>query len=157
MANKNLQHTFFILALGVVLLFACGIIRDAVFTNLNKEFAAPGMKVVQAQPFSNNNTTILKWGLTLLFSVLYALITSACIFVLHKKKNFVLLTILVFFSLFTLSLIITGLGYLLGKQEISYRISRDVMGLVQSPFLLMLLVPAFYFSTEKTSKTSSET
>ena len=142
-----------------MLLLVLGFGRDFVFVNLNYQAS----KVYYHQQYEYKIPTLLsfietwsytklyyaKWGLTILFTVVYALITYLFINAIFNSKLFNKLTIFIYLVIIGCAFIAFLLGYFLGDSLKGYTISRQLMGIVQSPLVLMFLLPALYLNKNK--------
>ncbi|MGQ0827218.1 MAG: hypothetical protein ACT4ON_02360 [Bacteroidota bacterium] len=141
-----------------------GYYRDFIFKNINALLKAWDYDLTYSLPSSlfflenwNYNTlTYLKWALTFLFSIIYFLITLATIHLLFKNKKYNIITFFVYVVLLIVSgsFIVSGMIFP-NASEITYEFARYLMGMAQSPIILMILFPAFKLS-EKTGTISSK-
>jgi len=146
---------YFFLSLLVIILIITGFFRDYVFIGINsfiKYFYYPdatnqlpkGFSIIKESSYTQ--LISLKWILTILFTLWYLLLVLGCIKLIFKEKKFLHWTIYVYSSIFILSFLFY-FGFSIAHQpELGYRISRVFMGFLQSPFVLMLLIPAFKIS-----------
>lgn len=136
----------------VLLIIALSFFRESIFININahmwylfyendKTHLASYLKFLK--PFSYKEIYWFKWGLTIFFSILFLFFSNIIVFLVFKEKKFIHWTI---FSYLVL-ILVAGMAYLTGvlfnSLEQGYLISRFFMGMVQSPFLLIFLIPAF--------------
>ena len=128
---------------AILITYALGIFRDFVFTNINKQIAIRSLTSSSGSGLSVPQMVQQKWVLTLAFSIAYLCISLGVIHLIYREKKYTFLTGVAYCAIFVTSLTIAFLGYFFGKPGELYRLSRDIMGLVQSPFLLMLLIPSF--------------
>ena len=84
-----------------------------------------------------------KWILTVLFSLAYFIISLKCIKIFFKEKKYLQWTLIVYLFVGVTAFLFYLYGLLFKDMETGYRFSRIMMGLVQSPFVLMVLIPAF--------------
>ena len=141
--TKSGKMKYIKLTFGVIILFSVGFLRDFVFIKLNNKLGTP----MGTLPFSlyafDNPYYILKWVLTQAFCDVYLLIACFIIYTIYKNKKYVKITIAFYVSFMAISLISLGIGHLLNNDAMGYRFARDLMGLVQSPALVMIMIPAF--------------
>ena len=127
----------------VIILFSVGFIRDFIFISINDRLGTP----IGTLPFSlyafDNPYYILKWVLTQAFCDVYLIIACFIIYVIYKNKKYIKITVAFYVSFMVVSLISLGIGHLFKNDAMGYRFARDLMGLVQSPALVMIMVPAF--------------
>jgi len=114
-------------------LIGLGYIREMVFVPLNE--------MIDAGAFDG---LWLKWVLTLAFSGLYlALAISLVDTLFGRHRRPVLFFYLGFIFMAGL---IYGAGVILGETAVAYTMARGLMGMVQSPILIMILIPAFFLA-----------
>ena len=149
--NKKIKYIY--LGIFIILLVGLGFFRDFLFVNINYYLQElyyknggdynlpPSLKFINH--FSYIQLYYGKWILTGLFSSAYFIISLKCIQILFKEKKYLQWTLFAYlFVGFTASLFYLY-GLLFNDIAIGYRFSRIMMGLVQSPFVLMILIPAF--------------
>ena len=124
-----------------LLVYATGILRDTLFVGINQSLGVSGPGHA-AHLFSGQRLIVLKWFLTLFFSLLYFGYCMLLIRLLFPAKVLYRLCILLYSGLFTVSLFIALVSKISGFTEQGYRISRDIAGLIQSPILIMLFCGA---------------
>ncbi|HVA98036.1 MAG TPA: hypothetical protein VNG53_04000 [Bacteroidia bacterium] len=91
-----------------------------------------------------------KWFFTFLFSSIYLLLTILVTNILFAKKSFLKLCIYVYIALFAVAFVFMGFGYLFHSFNLKgYDLSRSLMHIAQSPFVMMVLIPAFKLSDKK--------
>ena len=143
-----------------IILFS-GFYRDFVFKSINALIQSHELNVGFSMPpslsfFQNIEYTTLikiKWLLTILFSILYLAISIFCIKILFENKKFIRITIIVYIALTAISAIFMTLGYFIpGISHNMYSFSRYLMGMAQSPIILMILIPAFKISEKDSTK-----
>ncbi len=141
-SGKNKKKHVVLLLLFIVL-FSVGFLRDYVFENINRIIGTPkGTTAIGLYRF-DNIYYILKWILTELFSDLYLLDGCLILYLLYREKIFIKITIAVYLFLMLLALLSLYAGHLSGNDIPGYRVARDIMGFVQSPVLVLLMLPAF--------------
>jgi hypothetical protein len=136
-----------------LLLLVLGYWRDHLFVNLNyqayKVAIDPSVEFTLPHDLSwlgNLSYSTLYWlkfPFTLFFSLLYYLIAFITIRRFFPGRRFQRLNSLIYGITFLVSLFIFSIGYFIGRYETFYSISRYIMGFLQSPLLLMLVVIAF--------------
>jgi hypothetical protein len=147
------RHILIVLAAGIII--ALGFIRDSLFKHINYNIyqlenstgKIIGSKFYQ-KVFENISLTELhysKWILTLVFVLIYYTLTTIGIRLVFKTKKYKLLI----FSIFSVIFVISGTCYIIGDLTNNlahgYRFSRLFMGAMQSPFILLLLIPGIKF------------
>jgi hypothetical protein len=150
--NRKRADVLFVLAV-IVCLVSLGFIREHVFVNLNYQSA----KVVYHDDFGYTLPASMTWlegmsyaqlywlkfPLTLLFAILYFAVSWVTVKRFFRGRRFIRWTVLVYALMFLVSLLLFLAGYFIGKYEAFYSVSRYIMGIQQSPLLLMLLALAF--------------
>jgi len=138
-----------------LLYVATGFFREFVFVNVNEQIRvtyykvgdsqlAPSMRFLEGTDYGTLYYS--KWILTLVFTLIFAGLAALIVKLLFAEKKFVRLTLLVYAGVFALGILFFGLGLLLGQQEKLYTIARFLAGLVETPAMLIVLIPAFYLA-----------
>jgi len=151
---------FSILSLIVLLLLVLGYYRDFIFKEINaiiqsKELnasytAAPSIQFMQ--DYATSFLIKLKWTLTLLFSLVYLGIALFTIHLIFRNPKFNRITIITYLVVGFISGIFMLIGYVFtGLSDKMYEFSRYLMGMAQSPIILMILIPAFKLSLQERS------
>ena len=142
-------------------LIALGFLRDFVFVNINyylKYLSGYTTKnhahyfTQFLEPFSYQTIYKGKFILTVAFTLVYLLITQLIIHLLYQNKKFRTYTNLTFSIIFVLALFLYGLSQFCGFPQLGYVLSRRLMGFVQSPIVLMLLIPFYWGITHQKIK-----
>jgi hypothetical protein len=143
---------FALLAFIFVALLALGFYRDFVFKSINALLQAWDHDMDYQMPrslqffedYEYDTIVNMKWILTLLFSLFYLLLAIFTIRILFDSKGFVRITIASYAGIVIISalFILTGL-MMKGSSEKMYEFARYMMGLAQSPIILMILIPVF--------------
>jgi hypothetical protein len=147
---KGIKLVFLILLAGLFL--SLGFLRDFVFLNVNEQsriayyhspdsFLSPSMAFLTA--WSYPQLYYLKWVLTFFFAGLFMVLTLAFVRLLFPARKYLRWTILAYGILLLLAGLFFIGGYLAGQSENGYRIARFLLGMAQSPIVLMVLLPAF--------------
>jgi hypothetical protein len=140
------------IALIIIVLLIIGFYREFVFKNINALIQAIDADMDYEMPSSLNflsgyqyQTLInIKWVLTIVFAALYLIISMITIKVIFDNQKFRKITMMVFLAVTLLSGIFILLGFLIkSRNDNMYEIARFLMGILQSPIILMLLIPAF--------------
>jgi hypothetical protein len=151
---------YLILALIIVLLLVVGYYRDFIFKGINAIMQAAYLGVPYTAPpslaflltYTPAELSTLKWWLTLLFTVVYFAIALFTIHILFHNKRFNQFTIGAYVVVLLLSALFTATGRLLpGVSDKTYEFSRYLMGMAQSPIILMILIPTFKLSLKQDS------
>ena len=141
LANNRVRYVVIVVA--AIALINIGFLRDHIFTNINTLAGHPTGGVNTAKELFTLHHNIVKAALTLLFSILYIGISCLIIYLLYKKRSFVVLTFFLHVLFIVSAPITVGIGYLAGQEGSSYPIARDLVGLAQSPVITMILALAF--------------
>ena len=142
----------------IAALIISGYYRDFIFQNINALLQARDENMDYQLPLSlaflsryeYSTLNNLKWVLTLLFSGLYLIISLFTINVLFHEKKYLYITVISFVSIVFVSLLLIFIGYIYKESsEDMYEFARYLMGMIQSPLLLMILIPAFRLSEKE--------
>lgn len=132
------RKKIFIIALVVATIFF-GFLRDYIFVSINH--------VIETGNDVGGNLSVLKWGLTFLFTLLYFALTCAFLFILFHSKKYIRLAVFVYAVLVAVAFIASAAGYLISSFENIYPYVRTVMGIAQSPIVMMILIAACLIKT----------
>jgi hypothetical protein len=100
-----------------------------------------------------NTVLNLKWFFTLLFAFLFYVISHFAINYQFSNKGFNRITLFVFVGLTVFSAIFIGVGFVSSAlSERMYEFARFLMGLAQSPFVLMVMIPALMLVEKEKQK-----
>lgn len=146
--KKNILIVFFILCY-----FAAGYLRDFVFVNINNQLYAlvhkgykEGGEVSKhflfATALSYKQLYFAKWILTITFSALYWFIGTGLIQMLLEKQAYKKIFSIIYLNLVIIASLFTTAGYIISDNTWTYNISRFLMGIAQSPLVIMILIPA---------------
>ena len=153
MAKLNNFLFYFLLILSLIFF---GYLRDYLFVNINFQLAKLYYKdyiytlpenLSFLQIFSYNQLFYGKWILTIVFMLIYFLITCAFIKKIFTEKKYIKWTAYSFLTILFISFLFYSYGILFHDYDNGYTLSRVFMGMVQSPLVLMILIPAFKLST----------
>lgn len=152
---KNSVKKYLLLLLILCIILFLGYYRDFVFVTINAILQAKDYEAQYTPPaslqfldqFPYGTLMNLKWLLTLLFSIVYLLVALVTLRVLFNKKRYNRITIGVYAVVMLISGMFMLTGYLFqGSSAKMYEFSRYLMGMAQSPVILMILIPAFKLS-----------
>ena len=144
----------------ILLILTLGYYRDFIFKGINailqsKELNAsytPAASLQFLQTYTISQLLKLKWGLTLLFSLIYLGITLFTIHLIFNNPKFNRVTIGTYLVIGLLSGFFMATGFVFtGLSDKMYDFSRYLMGMAQSPIILMILIPAFKLSAQEHS------
>lgn len=154
----KLQKKSVFLLLLIICLLLLGFYRDFVFKNINALIQSHELNIGFSMPshlsvfdnFEYNTLIKIKWILTFAFSAFYLITSIITINILFKNKKYIRITIGVYIALILVSAIFMTLGYFLPTTSKNmYSFSRYLMGMAQSPLVLMILIPAFKISEKE--------
>lgn len=131
----------------IAVVIALGFLRDYIFVSINE-------KTGQGTDDSGN-LFYWKWILTFVFTLLYFVLACLFLYLLFRKKKYIWLTVFTYAGLFAVSFIASAAGFLLSSFENGYPFVRTVMGIAQSPIVLMILIPACFINEAKISDKKS--
>lgn len=125
------------LILLIALVVLMGFVRDSTFISINE-------KTGQGLAAADKGLFILKWVLTFAFSFVYLGLTCLLLHVIFGVKKYLWLAVFVYGALFGMAFLVAAAGYLIASFERVYPFTRTLMGIAQSPIVLMVLIPFFY-------------
>lgn len=134
-----------------ILMVVLGGYREIVFVNINEQMYfndghIEDYRVLESFEWLQNYDTTwlsnLKWYLTLSFSLIFLILGYIALRSLLADKEGARWLILTYLGAVILSGLFFVLGKLIGQQQLGYTLSRVFMGALQSPFILMLMIPA---------------
>lgn len=163
MQNPKIPYlTILYLSILTILIIAMGFFRLFLFENINyhlqflyyhTERSHMSESLNFLRSFTYNELYIIKWMLTMLFSFAYLLITCLVIHIMFRVRKYVILTIYMFAAIIFISFLFYSVGLIINwdlqftdQSKTGYRLARICMGVAQSPFPLMILIPAFILS-----------
>ena len=133
----------FLIALLVAVAIAIGFLRDYVFVSINQ--------IIEHSNDASGKLSVLKWTLTFVFSVLYLILTSTLLYVLFQSAKYIWLAVFTYVLLFAVSFSAAIGGYLISSFQNVYPFVRTVMGIAQSPVVMIILIPACFLNEQKES------
>ncbi len=146
-----------VILLGL-LLIALSFFREFVFLNINEQsrvtyyhttdsHVSPLMSFLEN--FSYPVLYYSKWFLTLFFPLLFMYISCMIVKEVFKNKNYIRWTIFSYAGVVGLSILLFALGWLFNFSEKGYTFARAIIGITESPVILMLLIPVFKIQDSK--------
>jgi len=135
--NKKIVFVVLLVITTVIL----GFLRDHIFVSINH--------LIESGNDANGHFLILKWILTGFCSILYMCITCVFLFLLFNSRKYVRVAIAVYVLIFVVALLIGGFGFATVSFGKVYLLVRALLGIAQSPVILMILIPACYISEKK--------
>lgn len=147
---KSRYLRFLAIVIGIIVIASTGFYREFFFVNINEqmrflwygnEVSMMSEKLSFLSSFDYWTLYYLKWTMTLVFSGVFMLETSAFLKVVYQK--FYWQEVIFIYGLLLIVSAALFKGYaLFDEHESGYLLSRYFMGIAQSPVPLMLLVPA---------------
>lgn len=154
-----------VLFLVIVALLATGFYRDFLFKSINALLQSWDNDMDYIMPFGlsffeemeYDRIVNMKWFLTFVFSMIYLAISMFTIRELFQNKRYTRITIYSYLALLALSSLFILSGKLIeGLSDSSYEIARYLMGIAQSPLVLMILIPGFKLAEKQNSNTGND-
>ena len=140
----------------VALMVYTGFLRDWMSVNINfhlgylyygwDENPASPLVISAAKGYEYITVWRFKWVLTVVTAIVYAAMTATIGYLAFLDRKFIKLTGICFLAVIVVSGIFYVGGYVFGDQNPGYLLARALMDFVQSPFVLMVLIPAFFLS-----------
>ena len=154
---------FRVLILAAIVLLLLGYFRDYIFININFLSGVkyyPGIETDYKLPsqlgflnaFTYEQLYYGKFLVTLLFSAAFLLVSIIVIKKIFADSKYIKWTVYTYISLIVLSGVFYSYGMLFNDFNNGYKLSRVFMGFLQSPFVLMVLVPAFKIAENNNSQ-----
>ena len=154
-----MKRTYLLYLSIVVLFLLLGFLRDFLFVNINYQasiayYNAPNEHYMPTslnfiETWSYKKLYYTKWLLTLVFAVVYSTITFGSIKYFFKQKSYNKITLGIYLLLVVIAFSSYLFGLFFNEYIKGYSIARQIMGLVQSPLVLMILLPAFMLDSKK--------
>ncbi|MGD1847673.1 MAG: hypothetical protein ACFB10_19965 [Salibacteraceae bacterium] len=151
------KHRWPLIVLGIVLI-GLGFLREFVFLNVNYilsykygwEEEKPRTPAILEFLYDYSYYTLYqsKWVLTVLFAAIFVAMTLLAIWMAFRKRKFLWWTLIFFGALLLVAGISFAIGFALKDVELvyyekGYRLSRRILGFIQSPLSVLVLLPAF--------------
>lgn len=157
---KFSKKIIYLILIGCIIV-GLGYYRDFVFKNLNaliqsQEFTFDFSMPYSLSFFENVEASTLikiKWLLTFICAILYLTLSILSIQLLFKNKTYLWIVIWTYLILAFISAVFMLTGFFFpGISGNMYLFSRYLMGIAQSPLVLMILIPAFKISEKESKK-----
>lgn len=148
-----------------ILAILTGYLRDTVFKTINAILRAADLEqdyflpafISFLQNFEYQTLVNLKWFLTLFFSLLYLILSIIIIKTLFKDRKYLKITTLTYIGVLLISAGFIAAGLIFkNSSEKMYEFARYLMGMAQSPIILMILIPTFKLMEKEMNKTSNK-
>lgn len=159
MTLKN-KERLLILVL-IIIFIAVGFFRDAVFMNVNSQlyklyFKNYDYELPQWLSFFSDweymNLYYFKYVLTTLFVLLYFLLSILAVKAFTVENDKVKWVFYAYGIVIILSVITYSGGYFLNNFPKGYLFTRNLIGLLQSPFIVMIIIPALKLENNTSEK-----
>ena len=82
------------------------------------------------------------WLASCLYSMLFALHAYLAVWIVYRSRKLATLVLMLYLTLMALSLIFIVFGSLINSFSLGYGLARHIRSLLESPFLIILLIPA---------------
>lgn len=159
--NQRFRKTAFIL-LMIILYLLAGYFRDTFFKNLNSQIDVANGNSVPFE-FSAGMTFLgeltakslvnLKWIMTVIFTLIFLLLGIITIRLFLKNKKNLRLLLFAYSFIFILAGIVLVTGKVFsGWEEKTFGLSRDLLHALQSPLIIMILIPVLLISQRKSTE-----
>ena len=140
-----------IILLLIILFVAVGFLRDAVFININSQlyklyfknyaFTLPNwLAYFNAWPYMK--LYYFKYFLTVTFIILYFLLTALSVKLFTGDTKNIKWVFYAYAIVLILSLLSFSIGYFFNNFSKGYLFARNLLGLLQSPFITMIIITA---------------
>jgi len=155
MSNKTKVFIMFLF----LLIFFLGYVRETIFIIVNSvlyNYPFPFNSSYIVPPkflydYSTQSLINIKWLLTLLFSLVFMLLSVVIFKFYFKNKIIIRYTYILYALLVAVSFLFFLIGYLVNYVAIGYPIARFFMGFAQSPLTTLVLFVIFYFRNNHNS------
>lgn len=150
--DQRVKIGSWIAAIGIgALMIALGGYREIVFVNINEQILFNAGQIddyrvldsfLWLKEYDTSALETFKWVLTIAFSIIFLILGFVIMRkIMHDAEGGLWLVITYAGAIFLAgSFYVTG--RLIGQEELGYTLSRVFMGALQSPFILMLMIPA---------------
>jgi hypothetical protein len=155
---KQFTKNISIVLIALFLLLS-GYLRDFIFKKINALLQAWDHNMDYDMPspmaflanWQYDSVLSLKWLLTFVFWGIYLFISLITVKLFFRRNLYIKITLGVFVGVLLISGIFMGLGFLIKPiSEKMYEFTRYLMGIAQSPIIIMILLPVFkLYNNEK--------
>lgn len=148
---KHLKKSILIFFIALLILFF-GYLRDFIFKKINSLLQAWDHNISYDMPsffaflqnWEYNSVVNFKWILTFIFWGIYLVISIITVKLFFDKKLYFLITIAVYTGVLIISGMFICTGFIFSSKAYKmYEFARYLMGMAQSPIILMILIPVF--------------
>jgi hypothetical protein len=152
------NRTIVIALIAFILMATLGYFRDFVFTHINwrlqdlyyeknRHPLPPILDIFRGLSYSH--LYYFKFLLTTVTALMYLGIYYLVVKLIFRENKYLKITLLAFLGIILISSIFYGYGIIFNDFQRGYHLSRIFLGFVQSPLLLMLLIPVFLLDRRK--------
>lgn len=139
------------IVLLVAAFIAIGFFRDAVFLNINNQLyelyfkstgyeLPPWLSALKQWPYIR--LYYFKYFLSAFFILVYFVLSTLAIWFFTPEFQYIRWSAFAYAVVLSLAVITYAVGYLSGHFPKGFQFTRNLIGLLQSPFIAMLLIPA---------------
>lgn len=154
---KNKKEIWLVIAI-IIIYVVLGFFRDAVFMNINSqlyklyfknyEYAFPSwLSFMSEWPYMR--LYYFKYVLTAVFIAIYFTMCYISILFFTNKKSNIKWVLIAYGGMLIISTLFYVGGFFIGNFEKGYSFTRTLAGLLQSPFITMVLIPALKLDNQK--------
>ena len=126
----------------IIIAISLGFLRDHVFVFINY--------LIETGGDPEGKLSMLKWVLTLLFSLAYLMNTCALLFVFFRSQKYIRIAVLSYSFLFAAALLSAATSCIFSSFGNVYPFVRTILGVAQSPVVMMILIPICFFDRSVT-------
>ena len=130
------KKSLLLLLISITILI--GFIREYVFVSINQK-TGQGAN-------GSGDLFYWKWVLTFVFILLYLVLTCLFLHLLFGEKKYIWLGVYAYTVFIAVSFISGGAGLVFSSFERVYPFIRTVLGIAQSPVIMMILIPVCYLN-----------
>lgn len=158
--NTIISRNISLIILALAIIFS-GYLRDSIFKSMNALLRAWDLDQDYYLPrflsflenYEYNTIVNLKWLLTVLFSIVYLIFSILAIKLLFNDRKYFKITFFTYIGIMIVSGLFITTGFMFeSTAEKMYEFARYLMGMAQSPIVLMILIPAFKLSEKENIK-----
>ena len=145
--NKLTRIIFTFILLGAIVLL--GFLKEHIFYDIATQLTLyPDLDLYLNgySRFNHASLYVLKWFFTLGFTIAYALISSLTIYMIYTKVSYVYLVLKIYAIIIAVAAIFYTIGILTNYSVAGYVLAQHFMSILQSPILIMVLIPAVRIS-----------
>lgn len=138
-----------ILFFFALIIISLGYLRDYVFVSINEK---TGQGLAGISNPDQRVFFISKWVFTFIFAFIYLGVTCLLLHFIFARKKYIQIAAFAYGVLFLISFLAAAAGYFFSSFENVYPFVRTLMGIAQSPLVIMILIPAFLLNKHLTTE-----